>query len=123
MNAAEILKQLTDEYAARDLIQMAKRDAIPPEVQKVLNDIEVEFQEQQALNAERIERLESLAKQAVLEAGETVRGGALQAVWSKGRVSWDTKKLDGLMIVIPELNQARKVGEPSVSIRMVGDSK
>ncbi|CAK0771531.1 hypothetical protein CCP3SC15_4350001 [Gammaproteobacteria bacterium] len=39
------------------------------------------------------------------------------AVYTKGRVSWDSKKLDGMMILVPELASARKEGEPSVSIR------
>ncbi len=69
---------------------------------------------------EQIEQLEEQARLAVLEAGETVKGGALQAVWVRGRVTWDTKKLDGLTILLPELNQARKVGEPTVTIRKIG---
>jgi hypothetical protein len=56
--------------------------------------------------------------------GHTVRGDGLQAVWSKGRESWDTSKLEGYIAGIPdrELQQAllgfKKVGNPSVSIRI-----
>ena len=121
MNAQEILNQLTEAYARRDLIQIAKKDAIPADVQKILDDIDIEFEDKLNANAALIADLEAEAKQAVFEAGATVKGGALQAVFMKGRVSWDTKKLDGLMIIIPELNQARRVGEPSVVIRKVGE--
>ena len=117
MNAQEILNQLTEAYARRDLIQIAKKDAIPADVQKILDDIELEFEDKLNVVAALIADLEAEAKQAVLEAGETIKGGALQAVFMKGRVSWDTKKLDGLMIILPELNQARRVGDPSVAIR------
>jgi hypothetical protein len=42
------------------------------------------------------------------------------AVWNKGRESWDGKKLSGMMALIPQLEQARKIGEPTVSIRKIG---
>ncbi len=100
MNAQVLLEQLTEAYARRDLLNIDKKNAIPVEG--------------------KISELEEQAKQAVLEAGDTVKGGALQAVYSKPRVTWDSKQLDGLMIVIPELAQARKVGQPSVSIRKIG---
>ena len=120
MDAKQILDQLTEAYARRDLILLAKQDAIPAEVKKILEDNEIAFAERLEANANLISDLEEQDKLAVLEAGETVKGGALQAVYVKGRVSWDTKKLDGLMIVLPELNQARKVGEPTVTIRKTG---
>jgi len=120
MNAQDILNQLTEAYARRDLILMAKQDALPADVKKILEDNEIAFADRLEANANLIADLEEQAKIAVLEAGETVRGGALQAVYNKGRVSWDTSKLDGLMIVLPELNQARKVGNPTVTLRKVG---
>ncbi len=120
MNAQALLEQLTEAYARRDLLNIDKKNAIPADVQKVLNDIAAEFDPQLHTVESKISELEEQAKQAVLEAGDTVKGGALQAVYSKPRVTWDSKQLDGLMIVIPELAQARKVGQPSVSIRKIG---
>lgn len=55
----------------------------------------------------------------------TVKGEGFQAVWSKGRTSWDTK---GLVKLIPEIEDeelkqkfadCQKTGKPSVSIRVV----
>jgi hypothetical protein len=120
MNAQEILEHLTEAYARRDLIALAKKEAIPADVHKILEDNQIAFEDKINANAALISDLEAQAKEAVLKEGETAKGGALQAVYVKGRVSWDTRKLDGMMIVIPELNQARKVGEPSVTIRKVG---
>lgn len=124
MNAQQILEQLTEAYAQRDLLNLDQAKAIesliPSEVQKQISDMALEYlPKHDAINATIVD-LEAQAKQAVTAAGETVEGGALQAVYMKGRVSWDSKMLDGLTIVIPELNQARKVGEPSVTIRKVG---
>lgn len=124
MQAKELLEKLTEAYAQRDLLnidhQQARDDAIPEEVEAALADIDAEFSPKfDAVNA-TISKLEEEAKVAVLKAGESVKGGALQGIYSKGRVSWDSKKLDGLMIVLPELGEARKEGEPSVSIRKIG---
>lgn len=58
-------------------------------------------------------------KEAVLKIGNTVPGSFLQAVWNKGRTSWDTKALVGYAVSHPELNGLKKVGNPSVSIRKV----
>lgn len=69
--------------------------------------------------ATAIAEQEAAVKAAVLTHGASVKGAHLQAVWSKGRVSWDTKKLDGLMIAVPQLAQCRSEGAPSVSIRKV----
>jgi len=124
MTAKEILEQLTELYAQKDLLNIAKdeaRDAaIPEEVEAALADIDAEFAPKQEAVAEKIEALEAEAKAAVLAEGETVKGGALQAVYTKGRVTWDGKKLEGMASLLPQLKDARKEGEPSVSIRKVG---
>lgn len=124
MNAKEILEQLTELYAQKDLLNIAKdeaRDAaIPEEVEAALADIDAEFSPKLDAVAEKIESLEAQAKAAVLAEGATVKGGALQAVYSKGRITWDGKKLEGMASLLPQLADARKEGEPSVSIRKVG---
>lgn len=61
--------------------------------------------------------LESEIKADVLAGKETVKGARLMAVWNKGRVSWDGKKLDGMRALIPQLDTARKVSDPTVTIR------
>ena len=124
MKAQEILEQLTDLYAQQDLLKIdrdnARDAAIPEEVEAALADIDAEFTPKLDAVAEKIAALEADAKTAVLAEGATVKGGALQAVYSKGKTTWDGKKLDGMMSIIPQLGDARKVGEPSVSIRKVG---
>lgn len=123
-NAKEILEQLTELYAQRDLLHLdqtkARDNAIPAEVAQALADVDAEFMPKHQAVAEKIEALEAQIKTAVLAEGESVKGGVLQAVYAKGRVTWDGKKLDGMMSLIPQLEDARKVGEPSVSIRKVG---
>ena len=94
--------------------------AMPQEVKDRLAEIETEFSPILKEGAENAANIEKQIKAAVLEThGETVRGASLMAVWSKGRVSWDTKALDGYLKAHPELDEFRSEGEPSVSIREV----
>ncbi len=119
MNATTLLEKLTELYAKRDILSLDKKAAIPTEIQAVLDEIEAEFSPKQELINEEISKLEAAVKSAVLETGETAKGGSLQAVFAKGRVSWDTKALDGYAKANPAIAEYRKQGEPSVSIRKV----
>jgi phage host-nuclease inhibitor protein Gam len=123
MNTNEMLENLTELYAQRDLLDIDKRraktDAMPPEVTKALADIDAEYAPKENAVSEKITDLEARVKDAVLQAGQTAKGGSLQAVFAKGRVTWETKGLDGLIVAIPQLAQFRKTGAPSVSIRKV----
>ena len=122
MNTTQLLEKLTELYAKRDLLSLDKKAAIPADIQAILDEVEAEFSpKQEAISAE-ISEIEAAVKASVLSSGETAKGGALQAVWSKGRVSWDTKSLDGYLKAHPELEEFRKQGEPSVSIRKVGQA-
>lgn len=81
------------------------------------------FDAQASQISARAAELESAVKAAVASGGKTVKGASLQAVWAAGRVSWDSKGLEGVAVVMPEILKFRKVGEPSVSIRPVGGAK
>jgi len=63
--------------------------------------------------------VEAAIKADTLALGETVRGAAFQAVWNKGRQSWDAKGLTTYAEANPEILQFRKEGEPSVTLRRV----
>ena len=82
--------------------------------------VEAEFAGQFETVMEKIAALEAEIRQDVLALGQTVKGNGLQAVYLKGRVSWDAKSLDGYGLAHPELFAFRKEGEPSVSLRSVG---
>lgn len=119
MNAQQALEKLTELYAKRDLLGLDKKAAIPADVQSVLDEIEAEFSpKQDAINSE-ISELEAQVKALVLELGETAKGGSLQAVFAKGRVTWDSKALDGYAKANPAISEYRKQGDPSVSIRKI----
>ena len=123
MNVTELMQALEDARARLDLLQAdivtLKDEAIPAEVKLVLAEIDAEHED--ALNAaeKAYAAAEKAAKDAVAEHGESVKGQFLQAVWSKPRVTWDAKALDGYALNHPELFAFRKEGAPTVSIRAI----
>jgi hypothetical protein len=121
VDVAGMLDQLTELYTQREALAQEKQALIqktlPPEVRARLDDIEAEFAEKDKAAASKVETLEESIKAATLAHGETVRGSAFQAVWNKGRQTWDSKGLATYADSHPEVLQFRKEGEPSVTIR------
>ena len=124
MDITQKLDQLAEFMSQRDLIGIHKQEAIDailtPEIKAQLADIEAEFRAQSVAVDENIDALTGEVKAEIVKAGATAKGAHLQAVYMKGRVSWDTKALDAVVALHPELAQFRKEGEPSVSIRKIG---
>ena len=127
MNIIEKLDQLADFRSQMDSIVLqeneASKAAIPDELRKTLDDIEVEFSERMDVISELVTGLEKEIKADVLVNRASVKGICLHAIWNKGRVSWDNKALDGYMVAHPELEKLRKQGKPSVTIRSIGGTK
>ena len=124
MNAIEgMLEELAGlkdgAYALLEKKQQLVDQVITPEIKAKIEEINAEFEPAIVAANEKIDALESSIKQHVIAGGETVKGSVLMAVYSKGRVSWDTKALDGYAVAHPEVGQFRKEGAPSVSIRKV----
>jgi len=82
-------------------------------------DIESEFAEKRGAVDENIAKLEADIKEAAKLEGKTVNGKFYQAVYVKGRVSWNTDMLNGMIALVPQLEKARKVGEPSITLRRI----
>jgi len=119
----ELLDRLADLRAAPDAIRLQKQALVDTiltaEIKAKLAEIDAEFSAPLQAAEQAAAEVEAKIKDAVSAYGETVKGGALMAVYVKGRVTWDGKKLDGMMSLIPQLKDARKEGEPSVTIRKV----
>ena len=134
MNTVEKLNQLYEFQAQKSLLDLDKQALIDdlynrlytPEIRQALDeikkaeaDINTEFAVKSEAVDDNIAKLTAEIKDDVIQLGSTGKGDNLMATWNKGRVSWDTKSLDGYAIAHPELTQFRKEGEPSVSIRKV----
>lgn len=121
LSIAEKLHRLAKLFAERDGLGAQKQalidQALPPEVKAHLDDIEAEFGQKAEAATANIESLEAEIKRETLGHGETVRASGIQAVWNKGRQTWDGKALASYGETHPEILQFRKEGEPSVTIR------
>lgn len=121
MNTVEKLNQLDEFQAQKALLDLDKKQMIDTvlttEIKQAIADIESEFAGKSEAVDANIEKLTAEIKDEVLANGATVKGEHMMAVFTKGRVSWDTKALDGYVVAHPEVSQFRKEGEPSVAIR------
>lgn len=125
MNENEIkqkLDQLAEFQSERDVAMLEKQhllnEVYSAEIKSRIAEIEADFSGKTKAVNENIAALEAEIKQAIIAHGASVKGSVFHAVFAKGRVSWDTKSLDGYAIAHPELFVFRKQGEPSVSIRL-----
>jgi len=93
----ELLAELTESMAQADLLTMQERSLIdaliPEDVKASIADVKVEFSDRRAAIAAQIEALKARITQQILAEGESASGGSIQAIYQKGRTSWDTKTL------------------------------
>lgn len=124
MNAQDYLNEYSDNLAGIDMLNGNKQalidSVLTPEIKEKLAEIEAEFAPRiDELNA-RNQALIDTIKGEVLLTGQTLIGDFHQAVYMKGRVSWDSKVLERLAAFVPSIELARSEGAPSVSIRARG---
>jgi hypothetical protein len=89
------------------------------EITKRKTDIEIEFSGKAQDVEANIKKLEAEIKADVKAAGASVKGKFFHAVYVKGRVTWNTDKMDAWCNDHPFLKDARKEGEPSITLRKV----
>ena len=82
-------------------------------------EIEVEFSGKAEAVDENIKKLTEEIKSDVLTLGVSVKGKHYQGIYVKGRVTWDTSKMDGYAVGHPEVLFMRKEGDPSCTIRKI----
>ena len=121
MSVQELLNEYSNNLAGIDLLNGNKQElidkVIPPEIKARLDEIEAEFTPVFANINTRNQELIDMIKAEVVAAGETVSGEFHQAVYMKGRTSWDSKSLEGFAAAHPEILQFKTIGSPSVSIK------
>ena len=117
------LDELAEVEAQLDLLVLSKTELydslLTDDIKKRMAEIDAEFDDKIASAETGIVQLRNEIRQGVLELGSTVKGEFKMAVWNKPRTSWDTKALNGYAAAHPSLNDLRKTGEPSVTIRVV----
>ena len=116
------LDALAELQAQRDSIMLEKNRLLDSlytdEIKFKMSEVETEFAPKTDTVNEKIATLEQEVRHDVLELDTSVKGTVLHAIVSKGRVSWDTKAIDGYAVAHPEILQFKTEGAPSASIRV-----
>lgn len=124
MDTITKLNKLAELYSQKDVIALQKQELVDniltPEIKAQIEDVNIEFADKLSAIDDTAGLLEAEIRAEVIQAGDTIKGDHMMAVFNKPRVSWDTKKLDGMIALIPQIAVARKEGEPSVAIRRMG---
>ncbi len=102
--------ELLTAFAALRRDYQTRRDQIMAQIADQLDELEAEV-------GAPLQAAEEQVRAAVLESGAKATGGGLVALVSQGRVTWNTKALDGYVVAHPELAQFRTTGQPFVTIR------
>lgn len=101
MNAQQIIDGLEDLYAQREYLTAQKTalidSVVPAEVKAKIAEIEAEFECKASAVGTQIAELETMIKSEVIQAGKSIKGTYLQAVYNKGKPSWNTKEVDEII--------------------------
>lgn len=122
----EQLQQLAELHDARQALALRKQaavDDILAPLKADLAEVEIEFAFADEEIARHLALLEETVKANVLRHGASVKATCMQAIYNKGRVSWDSKALTGYSAAHPEILAFRSEGEPSVSLRLVSNGR
>jgi Protein of unknown function, DUF len=113
-------RQLDETRAAAIALRqedLARRLDILARVQPEIDALDAEMSARlKPLEAE-IARLEALLKEGVRAAGRTFAYKGIRVTYARGRVTFDNKGLQAYALQNPEVNEFRKVGQPTVYLR------
>ncbi len=123
MNTKNMLNAYADLQDQKAFLGLKKQELIDQvlteEVKQQLDDIDFEFAEKLETVDLSIADVADKIKFQVISEGASVKGERFRASFVKGRVTWNTKALEGYVIANPEINVFRKVGNPSVRLAAV----
>ena len=124
MKKSDIVKNLDEAAKLRGVIESYQQEQNDLVERALRIDTEVfarwvEIKQALDVLMERNSVLIKILVEEVLKGKVSVKGEKLQAIFSAGRQTWDTKALGGYALAHPELEKLKKVGKPSVSIREV----
>ena len=123
MNTKNMLNAYADLQDQKAFLGLKKQELIDQvlteEVKQQLDDIDFEFAEMCIRDSLSIADVADKIKFQVISEGASVKGERFRASFVKGRVTWNTKALEGYVIANPEINVFRKVGNPSVRLAAV----
>ena len=118
MTPEELLKHYESLIDKLEIVQTMRELIVKNALKTVEHELEVLDESVTTLNSV-VASAKAAVEVAVLDKKETISGEHCMAVWNKGRESWDGSKLNGFAMAHPEILQAKKIGEPTVSFRKI----
>ena len=112
-----LTRRYRDDLTAR---KEAERQEVLRQVQEALDAIEAKYANDLADAERAVVELEAEVKADILRLGHSVKHEAVQAVFCRGRTTWDTKGLEAFAEANPAVQQFRKTGNPTVQLRYRG---
>jgi predicted nucleic acid-binding Zn-ribbon protein len=107
---------LNDQRQAVSQERDALKEVIMAPVKEQLSDLEEEFSSRfESIDKELMDLYPEI-ETATLKQGETVQTDEYQAIFKKGRETWNPKLLEGYAKDHPAVLSCKVTGEPSVSI-------
>jgi uncharacterized protein (DUF3084 family) len=118
-NEAVELEHLKADRAQLEADINAKTAKVYEDIAWRKGEIEIEFGGKAQDAEENIKKLEAEIKAEVKAEGKSIKGKYFHAVYVKGRVTWNTDKMDAWLVDHPFLKDARKEGDPSITLRKI----
>ena len=124
MTTEEMLEQYADLLERQEMLQQQMQELIdkvpdPKEITDQWDAIKAEYQPMIEIVVINADAIKQQIQEDVLANKATVHGNKYMAVYVSGKKSWDGKKLEGYAMDHPEILQAQKIGEPTVTFRKV----
>lgn len=93
---------------------------IPKEIRDNLNMLEEKYAGHFSTLKQEMQSLEESIRRDVIQQQENYKGASgMSALYMPGRITWDTRGLEGYSKAHPEVLELRRVGEPFVTIKGV----
>lgn len=121
---SEKLFRLTNIQADSNLTRMdynEKRAELLEKVQAELDALDATYKPMFETAEQEITTLTAEIKNDVLLRGESIQGGAYEAMYVQGRSSWDNDGMKKYAVTHPEVLKFRKAGQPSVILRVTAE--
>lgn len=119
----KLLDQLSESYDALDILRKSELDSVnkvmPPEVRQEIDAVHAEYAPKVSTAMNRIHGLEGLILGEVIKHEATISGRRHKAIFQRGKITWDTKKLNELSQRFYQILGAKKQGKSSARITRV----
>ena len=96
-----------------------KINEVMREIQPKIKEIDEDFADTENSLRSDVETLEKEIREATISSAVSVKGKFLHSVYNKGRITWDTKGLEGFAKAYPEVKDFKKEGAPFITIRPI----